>query len=72
MKSKYFAPNRELYAEIINPKSKESTKPIDPEELLWGVNDLVITLPNRSKITIFPEPQPSLEQKKKLLEQPRI
>jgi hypothetical protein len=50
-KSKYFVP------------SKESTEVVPKEEVLWGINDLVITLPNRTKMIVYPEPKKTFQQK---------
>lgn len=52
-----------------DPRSKTSQEVLDKNELLWGVNDLVITLPNRTKMIVFPEPKKSFEEKQRLVEQ---
>ena len=34
---------------------------------LWGINDLVITMPNRTKMIVFPEPKKPFEHKEKIV-----
>lgn len=60
---KYFVPSKELYSRVNDPRAKESPEVVSREELLWGINDLVITLPNRTKMIVYPEPKKTLQQK---------
>ncbi len=53
-KSKYFVPSKETYSRANDPRAKESSEVVPPEEVLWGINDLVITLPNRTKMIVYP------------------
>jgi hypothetical protein len=62
-KSKYFVPSKETYSRANDPRAKESTEVVPKEEVLWGINDLVITLPNRTKMIVYPEPKKTFQQK---------
>ena len=63
-KSKYFVPSKETYSRANDPRAKDSPEIIVKDEVLWGINDLVITLPNRTKMIVFPEPKKTFQQKK--------
>jgi hypothetical protein len=62
-RNKYFVPSKETYSKVNDPRAKDSQEVIPRDELLWGINDLVITLPNRTKMIVFPEPKRTLQQK---------
>ena len=62
-KSKYFVPSKETYSRANDPRAKDSTEVVPKEEVLWGINDLVITLPNRTKMIVYPEPKKTFQQK---------
>lgn len=66
-KMKYFVPSKETYSKANDLRSKGSQEAIDRNQLLWGINDLVITLPNRTKMIVFPEPKKTLQQKNELV-----
>ena len=55
-----------------DPRSKDSSEPLDKQETLWGINDLVITLPNRTKMIVYPESKKTFEQKQKILQKNQI
>jgi hypothetical protein len=56
-------PSKETYSRANDPRAKESSEVVGREEVLWGINDLVITLPNRTKMIVFPEPKKTFQQK---------
>ena len=60
---RYFVPEKELYTQASSHKNKDSDEPIPEDTPLWGINDLVITMPNRTKMIVFPEPKKPLELK---------
>lgn len=66
-KSKYFVPSKETYSRANDPRAKESTVVVPKEEVLWGINDLVITLPNRTKMIVYPEPKKTFQQKSNIV-----
>lgn len=68
-KKRFFVPEKRLYTLINDPRSKNNTDIIEKDELLTGVNDLVITLPNRTKMIVLPEPKKSFEEKLKIVEE---
>ena len=53
-KRKFFVPNKKLYTTLSSPKSWDNEGLISMDEKLWGINDLVITLPNRTKMIVYP------------------
>ncbi len=63
-KSKYFVPSKEIYSRANDPRAKDSNEIVNKDEVLWGINDLVITLPNRTKMIVFPEPKKTFQQKR--------
>ena len=62
-KIRYYVPDKELYSIVNNPKNKDSNEVIPKEKMLSGINDLIVTLPNRTKMIIFPEQRKTLTQK---------
>lgn len=66
-RERYFVPEKELYTQASSHTSKGSSEPIANDVSLWGINDLVITLPNRTKMIVFPEPKKTFEQKEQIV-----
>lgn len=67
-KERFFVPCKELYSRVNDHRSKDNHAVVPREEVLWGINDLVITLPNRTKMIVFPEAKKSWEEKLRLVE----
>lgn len=62
-RQRFFVPEKELYTKASSHKSKDSNEPIAEDTQLWGINDLVLTMPNRTKMIVFPEPKKPFERK---------
>ena len=58
-KRRFYVPNKDSYTTVSDLRNKDSQEVLPKEEKLTGVNDLVITLPNRTKMIVYPEPKKS-------------